>query len=372
MKFKIKKSIFTKKLIDTERAISSKTTIPVLTGIKISAEDTTLTLTGSNADISIETLTNNVEIIEEGTIVLPARFFIEIIKKLPEEDILISINENLQVSIESGSTKFSINGLDPNTYPTLPIVDTKNGFVINGKKLKDIIDTTVIATSKQESRPILTGIHFIINNQKLIAVSTDSHRLSQVEETGENLVDKLYDVVIPGRAMLELSRMIDEKEDINVSISENQVLFIFKETKFYSRLLEGMYPDTTHLIPEESTTHLLIDGPTLLSSIDRASLLSHAGRNNVVKLSISDINSNVVLSSNSPDVGLVEESLNFDSIVGEDIEISFNPDYLRDALRVLGQGKINLGFTTPLRPFTLKNEDNEKQIVELITPIRTY
>ncbi|MHC9531833.1 DNA polymerase III subunit beta [Dellaglioa sp. L3N] len=379
MEFTINRSAFIKQLTDVQRAISSKTTIPILTGIKVVLTASGLLLTGSDADVSIETFlsveddANNLTIESTGEIVLPARFFSEIVKKLPQDTFSLTVTDGYQTEITSGSASFNINGLDANNYPHLPEIDTADNLVFSGSILKQIISQTVIAVSNQESRPILTGVHFVIENGEFLAVATDSHRLSQRKITLAGANAAKYDIIIPGKALVELSRMIDDlNPDIEMRISENQVLFIIGNTSFYSRLLEGNYPDTSRLIPNESATDIDFNAPKLLSAIERASLLSHESRNNVVKLAINAAEQKVVIYSNSPDVGNVEEALEFSNLSGNDLEISFNPDYMKDALRSFGQTEIKVAFTQPLRPFTLVPTEDTTQFIQLITPVRTF
>ncbi len=379
MKFTVKRAAFIKKLNDVQRAISSKTTIPILTGLKLDVESDQIILTGSDADISIETVLdaknedNGLSVSDPGKIVLPAHFFSDIVKRLPEDTMTIEITEGFQTEITSGAAAFTINGLDANNYPHLPELDGNDQIQLSGNVFKQLISQTVLAVSTQESRPILTGVHFSIDGDQFLAVATDSHRLSQRKiklpagNTGK------YDVIIPGKSLVELSRMIgEENPDVIMRISENQVLFTLGDTAFYSRLLEGNYPDTSRLIPKEATTTLEFNAPALLAAIERASLLSHESRNNVVKLAIATADSQIVISGNSPDVGNVEEQLDAKAVEGEDLEISFNPDYMKDALRSFGQTEIRVSFTSALRPFTLVPTEDQENFIQLITPVRTF
>ena len=379
MKFTIKRNAFIKKLTDVQRAISSKTAIEILTGLKITVTENSITLTGSDSDISIEneisTDDSNYELLidEPGSIVLPARFFSEIIKRLPESTFTIEVNEHFQATITSGQTEYQVNGVDADNYPHLPEIDTNEQLTIPADIMKQVINQTVIAVSTQESRPLLTGVHLTIKNGELHAVATDSHRLSQrkVKLSGAEDID--YDIIVPGRSLVELSRMIaDSTGSLEIQIAENQILFNFDNTAFYSRLLEGMYPDTDRLIPQSSETEIELNAVSLLHAIERASLLSHEGRNNVVKLSLNSENQIAVLSSNSPEVGNIEEELQFDKLTGNDIEISFNPDYMKAALQAFGQAEVKLSLTLPLRPFTLMPTEDSEDFIQLITPVRTY
>ena len=379
MKFTINRPAFINQLNNVLRAISSKTTIPILTGLKMVVTDHSVILTGSDADITIESTLDasdssyGLSIEEPGAIVLPARFFNEVIKKLPDKQATIEVFNGLQVRITSGTAEFTINGQDANNYPHLPEVESENTVELASDMLREVIDQTRIAVSKQESRPILTGIHVTLNNGILTAVATDSHRLAQRKVELPETADRDFDIVLPGASMTELAKMIaDEKDGVKMQITENQALFIIGNTHFYSRLLEGNYPETSRLIPESSDTRLEITASDLLASIERASLLSHESRNNVVKLSVNPENKIATVSGTSADVGNVEEEINADQIVGNPLEISFNPDYMRDALKSFGQTKILISFTTALRPFTLVPTEEKANFVQLITPVRTY
>lgn len=377
MEFSVNRNAFLAKLNDVQRAISTKTAIEILTGLKLDLTDDGLTLTGSNADITIQTQlpvtasTADLTIESTGSIVLPARFFSEIVKKLPEKTMKVTVNDHYQATITSGSASFTINGLDAVNYPHLPEIDTAEQLTIAGDVLKQIISQTVIAVSKQESRPMLTGIHVTIHNDELLAVATDSHRLSQRKITLTDAPEVDYDIIVPGDAFRELSRMIDDNEQLHLRVAENQILFTWGTTAFYSRLLDGMYPETSRLIPQDSSTQVEFNAGVLLQAIERASLLSHAGQNNVVKLELDTDAQRATLSGNSPEVGNVEEELQFSSLSGEGIAISFNPDYMKDALRSFGQATIKLAFTQPLRPFTLVPSDDQGDFIQLITPVRT-
>lgn len=376
MKFSINKSKFVNNVNTVLRAISSKTTIPILSGIYLDLKQEGLTISGSDADISItsfisqEDADNDLTIESTGAIVLPARFFNEIIKKLPGETLSVNVLENKQTIISAGKSEFTINGIDAINYPHLPEVATDSQIVLATDLLKEVVNQTVIAVSTQESRPILTGVNLDIKEGSLKAVATDSHRLSQRNVKIESNSD--YDFIIPGKSLLELTRTIsDDLSEVKMSISENQVLFSLGNTLFYSRLLEGNYPETDRLIPDTSNTNVTFDASELLASVERASLLSHESRNNVIRLQISSADNSVTIYGNSPEVGTVEENVPFTKIDGDDLEISFNPDYLKDALKVLGSTEITMKFTSPLHPFTIEPLEGTS-FIQLITPVRTY
>ena len=379
MKFTINRTAFISQLNNVLRAISSKTTIPILTGLKMVIDKEQIVLTGSNSDITIESVINATDpdygltVEEPGAIVLPARFFSEIVKKLPGKQVTIEVTDGFQADITSGTAKFQINGQDAENFPHLPEVETDRTITLPNDVLKEVIRQTVIAVSKQESRPILAGIHITLHDGLLTAVATDSHRLAQRKVQLEDVSGIDFDVIIPGKSMNELSGMIsDVDEDVKVQVTENQILFIFGNTHFYSRLLEGNYPETSQLIPETADTTMEVGAGSFLASIERASLLSHESRNDVVKLTLKPSENLVRISSDSPDIGTVEEEVATNALDGADLEISFNPNYMKDALRSFGQSAIKISFTSPLRPFTLVPTEDQENFVHLITPVRTF
>lgn len=378
MKFSIQRPAFIKALNDVARAISSKNTLEILSGMKIILTNDGLTLTGSNNDVSIETMISigdkaaELTIASTGGVVVPARFFIEVVKKLPEEMVTFELKDRSVVELSSGKASFTLNGTDPEGYPQLPAIDSSTQLTLSGDILTQLINQTVIAVSKQETRPILTGVHMQLTDGTMLAVATDSHRLAQ-RKMHLSTPAKDFDIIVPGKSLQELTKMIsDSQDDVEIQVTENRILFIMGNTSFYSRLLEGMYPDTQQLIPKTSETTIELAAKPLLAAIERASLLSHEGRTNIVNLTLSSENQTAVLSSDSPEVGNVEEAIAFNQLTGGEISIAFNPDYMKDALRSFGQADIKLQFTQPLRPFVLVPSDADDEFVQLITPVRTY
>ena len=376
MKFTVNRNLFLDNLNNVMHAISSRATIPILSGIKLNLTETELLLTGSDTDISIEIkipVSEDLTVDSTGSVVLPARFFSEIIRRLPGKEFSLEVKESFQTQIISENSEFTINGLDANNYPRLPEIPDESSFVISGKTFREIINETQFAVATQESRLVLTGVHFTFSPDKIHAVATDSHRLSSRALTLENGPQTKTDLIIPGKSLLELARIIGETDpEIKVCPGENQVLFEIGNILFYSRLLEGSYPDTERLIPTDSTTTVEFDLMELSSALDRASLLTHAGRNNVVDLTLDTEKQSVKLSGESAEIGNVEEDVSFKKLEGKNLKISFNPDYLRDALKASVTDSVIMDFTQPLRPFTVNPDKTDIDFVQLITPVRTF
>lgn len=378
MKFVIQKDKLVQSVQDVMKAVSSRTTIPILTGIKIVAHSEGVTLTGSDSDISIESFIpteeddkENVEVIQAGSVVLQAKFFSEIVKKLPKDIVEIEVGNHHSTTIRSGKAEFSLNGLDAEEYPHLPQIEEENIFKIPTDLLKAMVRQTVFAVSTSETRPILTGVNWKLENGELICIATDSHRLAlrKAMIDSENL--ETYNVVIPGKSLSELSKILDDTNElIEIVITENQVLFKAKNLLFFSRLLDGNYPDTSRLIPADSKTNLTLNSKDFLQAIDRASLLAKEARNNVVKLS-TFTDGLIEISSNSPEIGKVSEEIQAEEVQGEELKISFSAKYVMDALKALEGTVINVNFTGAMRPFVIKTT-NDDSMLQLILPVRTY
>ncbi len=377
MKFIIQKDNLVQGVQDVMKAITSRTTIPILTGIKIVATEEGVTLTGSDSDISIESFIPKeendsviVEIQRSGSIVLQAKFFSEIVKKLPTSQVELEV-DNLQTVIRSGKSEFNLNGLDSEEYPHLPQISEENIFKIPTDLLKNIIKQTVFAVSTSETRPVLTGVNWKIENDDLICIATDSHRLALRKAKIDSNTEQSFNIVIPGKSLNELNRILDDhNEPVEIVVTENQILFKAKHILFFSRLLEGNYPDTNRLIPTESKTEIVVNAKEFLQSIDRASLLAREGRNNVVKFST--IGEDVIeISSFTPEIGKVVEELISESIQGEELKISFSAKYMMDALKALEGTEVKINFTGAMRPFVI-NPLNDDSILQLILPVRTY
>ncbi|WP_100405886.1 DNA polymerase III subunit beta [Bacillus solitudinis] len=380
MRFIINRDRFVQDVQHVAKAVSSRTTIPILTGIKIVANRGGITLTGSDSDVSIETFipkesegTEIVQISEEGSIVLQARFFAEIVKKLPGEEIELSVQDQFAATIRSDSAVFNLNGLDPEEYPRLPQLEEDLMFRLPQDMLKNMIRQTVFAVSTQETRPVLTGVNLEVENEELICTATDSHRLAMrkatIERNDETL--KFSNVVIPGKSLNELSKILDETNDlVDVVVTENQILFKFENLLFFSRLLEGKYPVTKNMIPTQSKTSFKLKKRPFLHTLERALLLSREGKNNVINLKTLE-NGLIEITSVSPEVGKVTENIQSVEMDGEEMRISFNGKNVIDALKVIDSEDIHIIFTGAMSPFVIRPIDHSHYL-HLFSPVRTY
>ena len=374
--FSINKNLFLQALNTTKRAISLKNAIPILSTVKIDVTNEGITLIGSNGQISIENFISiknenaGLLVTSSGSILLEATFFINVVSSLPDVTLDFKEIEQKQIVLTSGKSEITLKGKDADQYPRIQEISASSPLMLETSVLKNIINETAFAASTQESRPILTGVHFVLTeNKNLKTVATDSHRMSQkkivLEKNGDN-----FDVVIPSRSLREFSAVFtDDIETVEIYFTNNQLLFRSENISFYTRLLEGNYPDTDRLIPTEFTSIVTFDKNNLRYAMERARLLSNATQNGTVKLEI--INGVVSAHVNSPEVGRVNEEIDTESISGQDLTISFNPTYLIDSLKAINSEKVTISFISAVRPFTLVPNEDTENFIQLITPVRT-
>ena len=326
MKLIIKKSILLENLVNTSKAISSKNLIPVLTGIKFDLTDEGLYLSASDQDISIRTFIPKeeiTEIVSTGSVVISGKYIVEIIKKLPDKEIIIEVMDGYNTIVQTDGSEFNLNGISPNEFPNLDLEETKNPIVLNPMIFKSIINQTFFATSLSETRPLLTGINFKLNDEMLEVIATDSYRLARKEIDLNESYENEFNLVIPGKNLVELSRILeDDKENVYLHIFNNKVLFKYKNLVFLSRLISGTYPVSSNIIPNEFRIDIECNYSDLYDMIDRASLLTSDKDKNTIKLELK--NKELIISSNSPEIGKVEEKIeneydNANIIIGENI-----------------------------------------------------
>ena len=370
MKFIIKKNILLENLFNTSKAISSKNLIPILTGIKFELTEEGLYLSASDSDISIRTFIQKdmiTKIERLGSVVISGKYIVEIIRKLPDSEIMIEVIDGFNMIIQTEGSEFNLNGIDPNEFPNLDLEETKNPIILNPVVFKGIINQTFFATSISETRPLLTGINFKLVGKSLEVIATDSYRLAKKEIELPEGYETDFNIVIPGKNLLELSRIVeDDKENIYLHIFNNKVLFKYKNIVFLSRLLSGTYPTTSNIIPKDFNIELECKFDDLFNMIDRASLLTSDREKNTVKLTLTK--DELMISSNSPEIGRVEEKMNISS--DKEINISFSSKFMLDAIKSFNKEKVVLCMNNDSSPIVIKNNE-DSSLVQLVLPIKT-
>lgn len=373
MNFQINKDTLLSNLITAQKALSNKTPNPALQGIKLEVFSDHLVITTSNSDIAIklEVKDASLDVKSEGAVLIPGKYFIEIIRKLDGLKVTLSQVADNMLRIEADRSDITLNMMDIDDYPELEFSEKVKSVKINVRTLKTIIRQTAFATSSIENRPILTGVNFKIDGKSLKAIATDSYRLSQKEIELDANYEPL-NIIIPGRSLDELIKILDNNNEVvELHFDHSKILFKYNNLLFQSRLLEGNYPETSKLVPTEFPIIIKFNKENLQTAIERASLLSSRdGNNSIVKLSLRQDNI-VEITSNSPEIGKVlEEVYPVDEIVGKPFKIAFSSKYILEALKVFNSSEVAVNFTGEIRPFVLKGEYDENML-QLILPVRT-
>ena len=370
MKFVVKKEILIESLNNTARAISTKNLIPILTGIKFDLKEDGLYLYASDTDVSIRSFIPKDKLTsldEVGSIVIGGKYIVEIIRKLPNTDISIEVIDGYKLIVSTDNTEFNLNGVNPNEFPNLDLDETKEPIIINNEVFKGIINQTVFATSPSETRPLLTGINFRISGNELEVLATDSYRLARKLVKIDHEIDNDVNIVIPGKNLVELTKMLDDdKANVEIHLFSNKVLFKYDNMVFLSRLLSGTYPTTSNIIPKDFNIELECSFDDLFNMIDRASLLTSDREKNTIKLSLNK--NELMISSNSPEIGKVEEKITVES--DKEINISFSSKFMLDAIKSFNKEKIIICMNNDSSPIVIKNSE-DTSLVQLVLPIKT-
>ncbi|MEI5892037.1 DNA polymerase III subunit beta [Bacillus cereus] len=376
MEFIVNHKHFTQALSDVSKAISTKALLPILSGIKIIADQSGITLIASNSNIFIEKfIPSSIDdeqittILKTGTIVVPAKYFIEIIKKMPGDIVIKSKNEQT-ITIQSEEITLNLNGFSADEYPNVPSIDNHVEIQMETEQLIEAFKQTAFAVAKNESRPVLTGVHIELDHNKLICAATDSHRLA-IRETLISTNMKAS-CIVPSATVNELLKLINSNlEFVTIYLSESHIIFTFGTTTLYSRLIEGKYPNISNLIPNEFQTVIHMDRKKILQGVDRSSLLASEWANNNVNLEIIN-ESTIKVSSNASQIGKISETQQIDTIRGEkQLNISFDGRFMVDALRAIKEETVILSFGGSMRPILIEAGE-QSTAVHLISPVRAY
>lgn len=350
--------------LKVSRAISNKTTNPILEGIKLVADNDYITISATDLELAIEKKIK-AEVKVEGETVIPGRFFTEFIKKLNKEKIELSLNDKNQLKIKYTDSEGSIQCYNPLEYPSFNKIDSSEFFSVSQEDLKDLINKTIFSVAMDDSRPILKGCLFEIEDKKINSVALDGYRLALCNKELKHSTVKT-NIIIPARSLSELSKLLEDSDDIiNIYIQKNYIMIDLNETKIISRLLDGDFLNYKQIIPENFETSVVINKKQFEDALDRASLLSKVGQNNLVKFDIKE--NSMEITSNS-DIGNIFEKINA-SFKGKDLKIAFNARYFTECCRNITDEFIKLNFNQPTNPCIITPIDNS-MYKYLILPVR--
>ena len=369
MRFVSDKKTLLSLIIPASTAASNKSTLPALEGLLFTLYGDNLTVCGYDLEKGVRT-SGTVVPGTDGSVIINAQKITSIIKNLPECDISIESDERNMVHITGGMSDFTIHGVTPEAFPNLPSLGGENSFKISKSLMKDIINSTVFAVAQSEARPILTGELFIVADRTLTVVALDNFRMAM--RTEKNCIfdnDNEFSFVVPGKALSDLARLLDDDEDpLVVEFTAKYIIFKLGDTVFFSRLLDGEYLDYKRALPTNNKIFATIDRARFIESAERASLLVDEKLRTPLRCRFEDGNLNI---SCNTQYGSVNDNLRIVK-QGEDIEIGFNNRYLLDALRACKDDKIRVSMSTPLMSMIVEadEKDPDSSYTYLVLPVK--
>lgn len=363
MKLSIQRDRFLEGLQTVQSVVSSRTTLPILSNVLLKAEGETLQLSTTDLDTGIRTQVE-VDIEKPGSITLPARKLFSIIRELPAGDISLEVDGKLNTVIRAGKSFFKIMGLPEEDFPPFPKTENANLFKIEQKTFREMLKKTSYAMSTDESRYVLNGVLLSFKEGKLSIVATDGRRLALASQEMDFPKSSETEVILPSKAVGELSRTLADEGEAEIAIAENQIAFTIGTTYLVSKLIEGNYPNYNQVIPSETKERATIERELFLNCVRRVGLLS-SDKSNSVKINLKP--NEMEITANSPDVGEARESLVI-KYSGKEFSIAFNPDYLADPLKNLAADEVFFDFTDELSPGVIRYNE---PFLYVIMPMRT-
>lgn len=364
MKFACSKNNLLEAINIVQKAISTKTTMAILDGILLECIDNKLKLTGNDLEIGIESVIE-ADVFADGSIVLNSKMFGDIVRRLPDSEVVFEVKENNITFIDCENSHFELMGNNSEVYPAIPSVSKIKPYKTTQKVLREMIKQTIFSVGDDDNRPILKGSLIESKSNELIMVAIDGYRLALRKNNIAEITDD-FRVVVPGKTLNELVKIFQSVDDEVFLYTDNRlILFDIGKTKIVSRLIEGEYLNYESILPKEFETKIRVKNKDLLSSLERASLITLDEKKYPVKFTISE--EEIVISSNT-NLGNVREKVSA-NINGNEMEIGFNPKFLIDAIKIIDDEEIEMFFTSNVGPCTIKPIDGES-FTYMVLPVR--
>ena len=363
MKFVCSKVNLLNGLQIVSKAVSNKTTMSILECILIDASKNMIKLTANDMELGIETIIEG-EIIEKGIIALEAKSFLDIVRKLPDNDITIETDSSCKATITCEKAKFNIIGKSGEDFSYLPLIEKNDQIILSQFTLKEVIRQTIFSISDNDNNKLMTGELFDINNDTLKVVSLDGHRISIRKISLKNSYPAKK-VVVPGKTLNEVSKILPggAEDDVVISFTDKHIVFEFDDTTVVSRLIEGEYFNIQQMLSSDYETKVTVNRKEFLNCIDRATLLVKEGDKKPIIINITD--DSMELKINSV-IGSMNEDIDINKS-GKDLMIGFNPKFLIDALKIIDDEEVDLYMVNPKAPCFIKNL--EESYIYLILPV---
>lgn len=345
------------------KAVPSKTTMPILECILIDASAGEIKFTTNDMELGIETKVEG-QILEKGIIAIDAKIFSDIVRKLPDNDVTIETNSNMQAMITCEKARFAISGKSGDDFACLPYVERQECITISQFTLKELVRQTIFSIAVNENNKMMTGELFEVNDNSLKVASLDGHRISirkvELKETYNH-----HKVIVPGKTLTEVSKILsgETEDEVNLFFTENHILFEFDDTVVVSRLIEGKYFNIDQMLSSDYETKVTINKKEFLDCIDRATLLVKESDRKPIIITITEGMMELKINS---DIGSMNEEIDIEK-EGKDIMIGFNPKFLMDALRVIDDETVDIYLVNSKAPCFIRNQ--EESYIYLILPV---
>ena len=345
------------------KAVPSKTTMPILECILIDASAEEIKFTTNDMELGIETKVEG-QILEKGIIAIDAKIFSDIVRKLPDNDVTIETNSNMQAMITCEKARFAISGKSGDDFACLPYVERQECITISQFTLKELVRQTIFSIAVNENNKMMTGELFEVNENSLKVASLDGHRISirkvELKETYNH-----HKVIVPGKTLTEVSKILsgETEDEVNLFFTENHILFEFDDTVVVSRLIEGKYFNIDQMLSSDYETKVTINKKEFLDCIDRATLLVKESDRKPIIITITEGMMELKINS---DIGSMNEEIDIEK-EGKDIMIGFNPKFLMDALRVIDDETVDIYLVNSKAPCFIRNQ--EESYIYLILPV---
>lgn len=370
MKIIFEKDKMIKALNSVTKAVATKTTMPILEGILIQTNNDNIKLTCYDKELGIEYIIKENNVLEQGSIVVNAIMFSEIIRKLPDTNITISINDNNLLVIECEGSVYKLATMNPDDFPQLPEINVENSIELEQNTIKDMIRKTIFAISTEENRPVFTGCLFEVKNNKLNVVAVDGFRLawkSKVLNTKTND----FEAVIPGRTLQEINKILADSFDlIKLGISKNQALFEIENCKIVTRLLDGEFLKYSEVIPKKWETRVRVNKNLISNCFERISLISSSSMEKEKRYPVKlNVEVGKIKISCTNQTGDAKEEI-FTTTEGQDLEAGFNPKFFLDVFRNIDDEEVYINFGTSISPSVIKSIEDDGDYQYMILPVR--
>lgn len=355
MKLSSNKKDLNEGLQSVSRAVSGRSTLPILSNVMLQATDDALRLLATDLEIWME-CSLPVEVGQSGAITLPAKVVSEVVGSLPEAKVTLEGESGKSITIKCGHSQYVIQGMPAEEFPSPPRVGQETTFELPQPAVKDLIKSVVFAASVDETRLILTGCLLIWDGQTLKLAATDMHRLAVNSITTEGAQGKELSVIVPSRALGEVVRSLsnDPDDKITITVGDNQIMFNLGDLTVTSRLIEGQFPNYERVIPTESDKRVIVERQALAAALKRASIVARTEANKVMLHSQGGV---LTIQAESGEVGQAHEEVDI-KLEGEDLEIAFNAEYLLDVMGVIETPSVEIGLTGPLSPGVIRPADD--------------